>query len=247
MEDKLIEYAEELDLDADRFAQELREHVHRPKVEADTRNAQEAGLPGTPSYIINGVLYPTNELGLHPFPIDGFIRLMIVGQYADPPPTVIDPSEEYVATIRTNKGDIVVELFADQSPINVNSFVFLAWDGWYDGQEFFYVEQGSAAYSGDPTSMGWSLPHTGYICGDEISSDLAFDQAGMVAFYTPQPGRNSSLFFITYDALPDFDGQYTIIGRVVEGMDVVESITVTTPGPGQPEPDTIETILVEEQ
>lgn len=244
---RLVEYAEELGLDTERFAQELSDHVYQDKVNADTQGAQEAGLPGTPSYIVNGVLYPMQELGLHPLPIDGFIRLRMIDQYAEVPPPVIEADKEYVATIRTNKGDIVVELFADRAPLNVNSFVFLAWSGWYDGLDFFYVEPGTAAYSGDPTGMGWGFDYPGYYCSDEISSDLTFDQAGMLAFYSPTPGRNSGLFFITYEPEPDLDGQHTIIGHIIKGMDVVESLTPTQPGPDQPEPDVIETILVEAQ
>jgi cyclophilin family peptidyl-prolyl cis-trans isomerase len=173
--------------------------------------------------------------------------LLAPDQYTEVPPQVIDPDNKYTATIRTSKGDIGVELFADQSPTNVNSFVFLAEDGWYDGQAFFHVEPGFVAQSGDPTNVGWGLPFPGYYCSDEVTTDLAFDEAGMLALFTPSPGRNSSQFFITYAPQPDFNGRYTIIGRVVEGMDVAESLTPTQPGPDQPSPDVIETILIEEQ
>jgi len=247
VEAQLVGYAEELGLDTERFAQELSDHVYRDKVNADTEGAQQMGLPGTPSYIVNGVVYPMNELGLHPIPINGFIRLMMVEQYDEVPPTMIDPDKEYVATIRTNKGDIEVELFADQSPLNVNSFVFLARDGWYDEQDFFYVESGVAAYSGDPTGMGWGLAYPGYYCDSEISPDLSFDQAGLLAFHSPDSGHNGGLFFITYAPQPDFDGQHTIIGRVIEGMDVAQDLTPTKPGPDQPEPDVIEAVVIEER
>ena len=140
----------------------------------------------------------------------------------------------------------VVELFADLAPTNVNSFIFLAEDGWYDGQAFFHVEPGFVAQSGDPTNIGWGIPFPGYYCGDEISPDLTFDEAGMLALFTPSPGRNSSQFFITYAPQPDFNGRYTIIGRIVEGMDVAESLTPTQPGPDQPAPDVIEMIVIEE-
>jgi len=247
IEAQLVKYAEELGLDTDRFSQELSDHVYVDKINADTMEASMAGLPGTPTYVINGVIYPTQELGLHPLLVGGFIRLLQLDQYAEAPPQVIDSEKEYTATIRTGKGDIVVTLFADQAPVNVNSFVFLAQDGWYDDKAFFYVQPGLAAYSGDPTNMGWGLSYPGYYCGDEISADLTFDQAGVLALYTSRPGRNSSLFFITYAPLPDLNGQSTIIGRVVEGMDVLESLTPTQPGPGQPQPDVIETILIEEE
>jgi cyclophilin family peptidyl-prolyl cis-trans isomerase len=249
VEARLVEYAEELGLDSERFSQELSDHVYLDKVNAQTEDAIEAGLPGTPTYIVNGVVYPTQELGLHPVTIRAFVRLMVLSpdQYTTAPPQVVDPDKRYTATIRTDKGDIVVELFADQAPTNVNSFAFLAEDGWYDGQAFFYVEPGFVAQSGDPTNVGWGLPFPGYYCGGEVSSDLIFDQAGLLALFTPVPDRNSSQFFITYAPQPDFNGKYTIIGRIVEGMDVAESLTPTKPALDQPSPDVIETIVIEEQ
>jgi cyclophilin family peptidyl-prolyl cis-trans isomerase len=249
LETRLVEYAEELELDAERFSEELSDHVYLDKVNADTEGAVQAGLPGTPSYVVNGVLYPTQELGLHPVTIGAFVRLLSLApdQYTGVPSQVVEPDKRYTATIRTGKGDIVAELFADLAPTNVNSFVFLAEDGWYDGQAFFHVEPGFVAQSGDPTNIGWGIPFPGYYCGDEISPDLTFDEAGMLALFAPSPGRNSSQFFITYAPQPDFNGRYTIIGRIVEGMDVAESLTPTQPGPDQPAPDVIEMIVIEEE
>jgi cyclophilin family peptidyl-prolyl cis-trans isomerase len=251
VEDRLVEYAEELGLDAERFARELRDHVYLDKVNADTASAQQAGLPGTPSYIINGVLYPTNELGLHPVPISAFIGLLGLQDrmYTAPPPQVIDPDKDYVATIRTERGDIKIELYDDQVPVNVNSFVFLAQDGWYDGVTFHRVIPGFVAQAGDPTDTGMGYP--GYRCDDEIDASLIYDGAGVVGMASGGPGTSSvgSQFFITYDALPQLDGSYTIIGRVIEGMDVVEGITPrdASQDPIAPPGDVIETILIEEQ
>lgn len=247
MKTRLVEYAAELGLDTDRFAQELNGGVYREKVLADYEEYSQYGPLATPTYVVNNVFYP--QFGLNPLIIVAFIQMEVYppDQYVEVPPQVIDPDEKYTATIRTNKGDIVVELFADQAPTNVNGFVFLARDGWYDGQAFFYVEPGSVAQSGDPTNIGAGFPYPGYYCGSEISPDLTFDQAGMLALYVPAPDRNSSQFFITYAPRPDFNGIFTIIGRITEGMDVAESLTQTQPGPDQPEPDVIETILIEEQ
>jgi cyclophilin family peptidyl-prolyl cis-trans isomerase len=243
----LVEYAEELALDTDRFAQELDDHVYQEKILADYEAYSQYGPLATPTYVVNSIFYP--QMGLHPLVIDAFIGMVLdpPDQYAEVPPQVIDPDKKYTATIRTGKGDIVVELFADQAPTNVNSFVFLARDGWYDGLAFFYVEPGFVAQSGDPTNVGLSLPYTGYTCSDEISPGLTFDQAGMLALYTPAPDRNSSSFFITYAPQPDLNGRYTVIGHIIEGMDVAEGLTPTQPGSDQRPPDVIETILIEEQ
>jgi cyclophilin family peptidyl-prolyl cis-trans isomerase len=247
LEQRLIEYAEELGLDTERFTQELRDHVYLEKVEAQGQDAVTAQLAGTPSYIVNGVVYPTQELGLNPLQIVGFIELLQLGgkTYEEVPPPVVDPSRDYVATIQTNKGEIVVELFAEAAPANVNSFVFLSQEGWYDGQDFFYVDPDVAAYSGDPTGMGWGLPFPGYICGDEIQSGLTFDEPGMVALFAPAGGRNSSLFFITTAPQTDWVGRFTIIGQVTEGLDVVRNLTPTQPG--GPTPDSIEQIRIDER
>lgn len=246
---RFVEYAGQLGLDTDRLSEELDAHVYLERVQADTKAAEQAGLPGTPTYIINGVIYPSEQLSLNPIVINAFIRLVTdpPRQYAEVPPQVIDPAKKYAATIRTGKGDIVVELFAAQAPTNVNSFVFLAQDGWYDGLAFFHVAPGFVAQSGDPTNVGLGFPYPGYSCGDEIKPDVTFDQAGMLALFTPSPGYNSSQFFITYAPQPDLNGRFTIIGRIVEGMDVAESLTQTEPGPDQPAPDVIETILIEEE
>jgi len=248
----LVEYADELGLDTDRFAEELEDGIYRDKILADYEEYQEYGQMATPTYVVNNIFYP--QMGLHPVVIDGFISLVVdpPEQFTDGPDQVIDPDREYVATIRTGKGDIVVELLAGQAPANVNSFAFLAREGWYDGLAFFFVQPDAVALSGDPTNSGAALagaalPYPGYTCGDEVNPDLTFDQAGMVAMLTGAPDQNSSQFFITYAPQPRFNGTYTIIGRVTEGMDVAESLTPTQPGADQPAPDIIETILIEER
>jgi cyclophilin family peptidyl-prolyl cis-trans isomerase len=251
LSEKLVEYAEDFGLDTERFARELDEHVYLEKVEAQTDIATQAGLPGTPTYIINGVVYPTQQWGLHPVLISAFINLLELKDrmYTEPPPQVIDPDKEYVATIRTERGDIVVELYADQVPVTVNSFVFLAQDGWYDNVTFHRVLPDFVAQTGDPTGTGIGSP--GFRCDDEIVPELTYDGPGVVGMASNGPGTSSvgSQFFITYDALPQLDGNYTIIGRVIEGMDVLESITPRDPNQGTvlPPGDLIETILIDER
>ena len=131
--------------------------------------------------------------------------------------------------------------------IAFGAFIFwVAQEGWYDATTFFFVEPGVVAHGGDPTGAGLGLPFPGYFCGDEFTSDLAFDEGGMLGLYSPQPGSNSSQFFITFAPLPDLTGRFTIIGRVVGGMENAESLAPVQPGPDQPPPDVIETILIEE-
>jgi cyclophilin family peptidyl-prolyl cis-trans isomerase/protein-disulfide isomerase len=243
----LAAYAEELGLDVERFSDDLQNHVYLDKVTADSEGARDLGLPYTPSYIVNGVFYPSSDLGVDALLLVRFTALMETEQYSALPPRVIGEGKEYAATIATSKGAIVVELFSEEAPTNTNSFAFLAGEGWYDGLEFFAVEYELAAQAGDPASVGWGLPFAGYYCGDETRPELSFNEAGMLALYSPQQGVNVSQFFITYVPLPELNGRYTIIGRVTEGMDILQSLTQTVPGFGQPEPDVIESITVDEQ
>jgi cyclophilin family peptidyl-prolyl cis-trans isomerase len=140
---------------------------------------------------------------------------------------VIDPSKRYTATISTDLGDFVVELFADKAPKTVNNFVFLARDGYYDGVTFHRVIPGFMAQGGDPTGFGSGGP--GYQFDDEFHPMLKHDQAGVLSMANAGPGTNGSQFFITYVATPHLDGRHTVFGRVIEGMDVVEAIPERDP------------------
>jgi len=247
IEAQLVQYAEELDLDTDRFAQELSDHVYQEKILADYEEYSEYGPMATPTYVVNNTFYPTQAFGGFGRLID-FIALLNLQDrfYSTPPPQVIDTNKDYVATIQTERGDIVIELYDDQVPVNVNSFVFLARDGWYDGVTFHRVIPGFVAQAGDPTGSGMGYP--GYRCDDEIVSTLTYDKAGVVGMASAGPGTSSigSQFFITYDAAPQLDGNYTIIGQVVEGMDVARKLTPVEPGQGITG-DEIKTISIEER
>ena len=132
------------------------------------------------------------------------------------------------------------------APIAVNSFIFLAENGWYDGVTFHRVLPGFVAQGGDPTGTGFGGP--GYAYDIEISEEVTFDSAGLLAMANSGPGSNGSQFFITYDALPDLDGRFTIFGRVISGMEVVEQITPRDPSqnPALPPGDLILGITIEE-
>jgi len=244
---KLVEYAGELELDTERFETELGEHTHRDQIMADFEAYQEYGQMATPTYVVNKAFFPMRELGGFG-QLEAFISLvlMVDKMYDSPPPQIVESDKDYAATIVTTKGDIKIKLFDDQAPANVNSFVFLAEEGWFDGLDFFFVDPERLALTGDPANSAAGLPYAGYYCGDETAGDTTFDEAGLVAMYTRAPDRNNSAFFITFSPEPEFTGNFTIIGRVTEGLEVARGLTVTQPGPDQPEPDTIETIVIEE-
>jgi cyclophilin family peptidyl-prolyl cis-trans isomerase len=168
-------------------------------------------------------------------------------QFTQCPPMTIDPTKQYVATLHTDKGDIVIELYADKAPIAVNSFIFLARNGWFDGVTFHRVIPGFVAQAGDPSGTGFGTP--GYAFKNEISSDLKFDGPGVVGMANAGADSNGSQFFITYSAAPTLDGAFTIFGHVIQGMDVATSLTPRNPDENAdlPPGDKILSVTIEEK
>ncbi len=234
MIDTLVEYAEEIGLDdIQQFRNDLENDTYAEGVLADYEAASQAGFNSTPTIVVNRVFMPTEAFGLGYEGIDAFISLMRLREdWFEMPEQVIDPENEYIATIETDKGDIVVELFSDTAPVNVNSFVFLAQQGWYKGVSFHRVLPGFVAQGGDPTGTGIGFP--GYRCGDEVDPSRTFDGPGVVSLANSGPNSNGSQFFITYDAVPQLNPNFTIIGQVTEGLEVAESLTPRDP---QNDPD----------
>ncbi len=165
------------------------------------------------------------------------------GYFDNAPGMVIDTDADYQAVIQTEKGDIRLKLFADQAPMTVNNFVFLANQGFYDGTTFHRVLENFMAQAGDPSGSGRGGP--GYQFDDETDNGLTFDRAGLLAMANSGPGTNGSQFFITYEPTPWLDGNHTIFGELIEGQDVLDSIRLRDPAT-DPEPgDVIEAIIIE--
>jgi cyclophilin family peptidyl-prolyl cis-trans isomerase len=181
--------------------------------------------------------------------------------YSAPPAMQIDPSKTYIATFETEKGDIVVELFADKAPQTVNNFVFLAHQGFYDDTTFHRVIADFMAQGGDPTGAGAGGP--GYRFPDEFHPDLKHDRPGILSMANAGANTNGSQFFITYAALPRLDAYdasgnlkdcarpdvscHAVFGRVLEGMDVLQSLTPRDPSRATTPGDLIQTIRIEER
>ncbi len=140
---------------------------------------------------------------------------------------VIDPTKfDYYAEIETSKGKVGIDLFENEAPVTVNSFVFLALNRYFEGIVFHRVIPGFVAQTGDPTGTGMGGP--GYQFGLEVTPKLNYDQKGRLGMArTMDPNSNGSQFFITYGPTPNLNQQYTIFGQVVEGMEVVERIAPT--------------------
>ena len=141
---------------------------------------------------------------------------------------ILDPDSPYYSDIHTTYGSFRVELFPAQAPVAVNNFVVLARQGFYDGLIFHRVIEDFMIQGGDPTGTGAGGP--GYRFDDEIESGLVFDSPGKLAMANAGPNTNGSQFFITVAPAEWLNGKHTIFGEVIEGQNVVDSISRVTTG-----------------
>lgn len=218
--------AAQLGLDPIQFDSDFHSEVLGQKIQDAWTTGQELGI-GTPPFII------FND-GPHSGPIDFdsldiIIQLDLLArrQFHECPAMQLQPGAAYTATLFTEKGDIVIELFPQIAPMAVNSFVFLAEHDWFDNVTFHRVLPGFVAQGGDPTGTGYGGP--GYAFGIEPSASILFDRAGLLSMANSGPTSNGSQFFITYGPAEHLNGQFTILGEVIQGMDVLESLTPRDP------------------
>ena len=148
-------------------------------------------------------------------------------QWAKPPDMQIDPKKKYKATLHTEKGDIVLQLFADKTPRTVNNFVFLAREGFYDHTIFHRVIANFMVQGGDPTGTGRGGP--GYRFADEFSPGLRHDKPGVLSMANAGPNTNGSQFFITHVPTAWLDNKHSVFGQVIEGIDVLFAIPERDP------------------
>ncbi|MCA1588057.1 MAG: peptidylprolyl isomerase [Chloroflexi bacterium] len=159
-----------------------------------------------------------------------------------PPSGALDTTKKYAARLKTERGDIVFELYADRTPLTVENFVNLAQSGFYDGTTFHRVIPGFMAQGGDPTGTGTGGP--GYQFRDEIDPTLRHSGPGILSMANAGPGTNGSQFFITFGPTPHLDGKHTVFGRVTEGLEVLRSIRERDPQRDRQPGDRIETIEI---
>jgi len=147
--------------------------------------------------------------------------------YTAPPPMQIDLGKRYQARLRTDVGDMLIDLYADRAPRTVNNFVFLARQKFYDGVIFHRVIANFMAQGGDPTGTGSGGP--GYTFGDEFHPSLRHDGPGVLSMANAGPNTNGSQFFLTHVATPWLDDKHSVFGRIVEGQDVLMAIPPRDP------------------
>lgn len=152
-------------------------------------------------------------------------------KYKEAPKMAIDPAKSYTATLHTSKGDIKIQLYAKDAPKTVNNFVFLARDKFYDGIRFHRIVKDFMIQTGDPLGNGTGGP--GYEFEDELPPKHPYEP-GVVAMANHGPDTNGSQFFIgngegvrQLEQLPN----YTVFGKVIDGMDVVQAISSVPVGP----------------
>jgi peptidyl-prolyl cis-trans isomerase A (cyclophilin A) len=171
-------------------------------------------------------------------------------------------ADETYATLKTNRGDIVIHLFPNHAPKTVENFVGLA-EGtkeyvdpksgqrttgpFYDGLAFHRIIDGFMIQGGDPLGTGTGGP--GYTFKDEFHPELQFSKPYLLAMANAGPGTNGSQFFITVGETPWLNNRHTIFGEVEDSQSqaIVDEIASSKVGPGDKplEPVVIETVLVE--
>ena len=166
--------------------------------------------------------------------------------YSAPPPMTIDPNKTYTAVIETSLGPITAELYPKDAPQHVNSFVFLARDGFYNGVIFHRVIPGFMIQGGDPTGTGSGGP--GYKLKAEFN-DRKHVRGVLSMARTNDPNSAGSQFFVMHDDSPHLDRQYTAFGKVISGMDIVDKIATSPTGANDRprNPPTINKITIEEK
>jgi len=253
--------AQEVDLNTKQFAACKEEGRYVDAALEASMVAFERGITGTPTFFVNG----QHVVGNDPGKIRKFIEEALNGptefteqgalpmpknpadrnnMYTAPPAMIIDPSKKYTATIVTEKGDIVAELYAGKVPNTVNNFVFLAREGFYDNTTFHRVIADFMAQAGDPTGTGRGGP--GYRFADEFDSTLRHDGPGVLSMANAGPNTNGSQFFITFAETAWLDGRHAVFGKVTDGLDVLLSISIRDPQAATPG-DLIKTIRIEEK
>ena len=235
-----------LGLDEAQFSQDTVSDAVREKIQSSMDYGASIGMNSVPTVLINGrPISNWYASGIKPI-----IEVVKVEDslMKECPPWVIDVEKTYTATIKTENGDMTIELYPKAAPLAVNSFVYLAREGFYDGVTFHRVYHDFMAQTGDPTGTGWS--GAGYQYREEIVPELTFDEPYMVGVARGQAaGTSGSQFFITYVPYPSLNGLYTIFGKLVDGVDVLEQITErdADQNPDAPAGDEIISITINEK
>lgn len=231
--DTLKSYARDLGLDLARFEADLASSEVAARIERDIQSAQALRINGTPALLLDG--RPINS-GVFTQPeVITQVREYIADRerqfaglaartfdYAQPE-QVVEPDARYEMTWETTKGSLTIELDPTLAPVNVNSVVYLAQQGYFDGSPLLLNDDQLGAMLFGPTTPAGN---PGYDCSVEKPKAGAFAEAGIVALYG-SPERTAAQFIVTYQPVPQFEGQFVVIGKVTAGLDLLKTMTGT--------------------
>lgn len=156
------------------------------------------------------------------------------------PEFVLEAGVDYHAIFCTGNGPVYVDLFEGYTPVTVNNFIFLAEAGYYNNSTFHRVIADFMAQGGDPVGNPPGTGGPGYQFQDEFVPFLAFDRPGLLAMANAGPATNGSQFFITRVPTPHLNQRHTIFGEVLQGQNVIDSMTDTENG----DPESLDTVLI---
>lgn len=218
--------ADQLGINAALIENDLRNGTYSDVVQDAFVQGVNSGLPGTPFLLLNGEWFRASPTVNN---LEAAIRLEAFAdeQFQQPPDLEIDREAVYLAHFKLTNGDLVVQLFPESAPATVNSFIFLARQGWFDDTLFHRVFPGDYVEAGDPTATGFG--GAGYFLPDEIDPSLEFDRPGRLAMINSGPDTNSSVFAITLKSMPTWQGARTIFGQVVEGLALLDDLKAREP------------------
>jgi cyclophilin family peptidyl-prolyl cis-trans isomerase len=242
-------YAEQLQLDVAKFETDLASPAVAERVQRDAASGAAAQIQGTPTIFLDGRQAPAEAFTaadtpeqLKTYAAERASQLAGASTKTfnfTQPEQVTNKDSKYVLTITTSKGDIVAELDPALAPVNVNSTVFLAQQGYFDGAPIVLNDpQVGAVLTGSPTAAG----NPGYECDFETPARGAMTTPGVVALYGGD--KTAPQFIFTYSTTQELDGRFSVIGQITNGLDVVQSLIV---GEGATKGDTITSVKVEEK
>jgi len=149
-----------------------------------------------------------------------------------PPQVAFDGDTTYLWKLTTSEGDITLRIMADTAPMHASSLAFLTKLGFYDGLDFHRVIDGFMAQGGCPLGTGTGGP--GYQYAGEFPSNAArHDKPGILSMANAGPGTDGSQFFLTFVATPHLDGNHTVFGEVIEGLDTLKALETKGSTSGQ--------------
>lgn len=237
-----------LGMDTGRLRSDFKDPVVADRLQQAIQSTAGVRPPFTPPLLFVNSASPYTSLADFAS-LDTVVRMdaLTARQFSTCPPETINPLRQYIVTLHTAKGDVVLQLYPEKAPQAVNNFVFLARSGWYNSITFYRVLPENRVMTGDPSDTG--LGNSGYLFETEIAAGLRFDKPGMVALDNDGPDTNGSRFFITLAPTPQLDGLYTIFGQVLSGLDILSGLTARDPQPGifLPPGDGLISVTIEER